>query len=664
MDKESYSKIALHLYDEEEGRSNEPAGEPTPEFRKECERILAAHEDLLRLFSGDGRLRYVCDGKAKTFELHPRALTVTVPIAFFMEFPFSEDRFLFHVYETLALYPDWRANPDAYLGRYDECLPEAQELTQALLRRVRELGLEGDRAYQPDVVLPNMQAAVADFMDGCDRWAAMLAVRMRSPRYQDASVAASIGEMLLWEDSFPRELHPAEAHQDLVPSLLQAEWYGLESLEEPRIVSVLRGPALGEERYAFVRERLCRQIEDRQEIKERDALIRTFLLPAWLELFEDDLARREFSATVEEEGAGKPGSSRPRRRHHGPQMTEAQKEAMLKDLKAERQERRQAAQELVDGMPRLEKFGVTADDQALFAHYEAKVWPACQRMRRVWHELVGEAAQEVSVKVEGTLTGKLDTHAVIAAWPALVEAERSQNYRNLALFDSYELQRRYSELPRRLRVSFVVDNSGSMRSGKLEPAREALAVVLLSLEDFAQYLSACAALAHERIEVESEVWLFGTHHVRVLSFGDTGTRRRANTVLSVARVAGTDGSTNDGACLAQISEDISVAEKRELESGREIRLVFEVTDGASSFPGAAKKAVEELEKKGAEVHAIEIGIAADEEARSVFDYVFGRRGVFLGEHTDRLPEELLAQLRQGVTRAFLRSRGATRSRSR
>ena len=656
MHKESYSRIARHLYDEEERRSSIPAGEASCAFRKECEQILAAHADLLELFSGDGRLQHVCDEKAEHFAIEPSALRVVVPLAFFQEAPFSESRFLFHVYETLALYPDWRAHPDCYLARPDTFLPEAQELTQCVLKRVRELGLEDDAAYQAEVILPNMLEEVLSFVDACDEWTETLIVKMRAPIYQDEAVAADVREMLLWEDTFPHELHPKELHQLLAPSILQAEWYGLSSLEEPEILHALTSPALGEELFSFCRRSLCRMVAERQGIEERDPFIRTFLLPRWMELFERDIQGREYGATVEEEGAGKPGRTRPRKRRRGPQMSEAQKSAMLESLKSAQEERREAAHELVEGTPKLAAFGVTKEDEELFAHYERLVRPARLRMRSYWRELMGKAAQEVAVKVEGMPTGKLDTDALIASWPSLVEAERSGIYKDLALFDSYELQKRYEELPQRLKVSFVVDNSGSMRSGKLEPAREALAVVLLSLGDFASYLAEQAASAHERIEVASEVWLFGTHHTKVLSFEDMGAKLKAGTVLSLARLTGTDGSTNDGACLATIAGGIGPREAGDLAAGREIHLVFEVTDGASSFPGAAKKAVEDLTKKGVEVHAIEIGLAGDEEARIVFPYIFGDAGVFLGERTDRLPEELLSQVRRGVTRAFLRSK--------
>ena len=78
-------------------------------------------------------------------------------------------------------------------------------------------------------------------------------------------------------------------------------------------------------------------------------------------------------------------------------------------------------------------------------------------------------------------------------------------------------------------------------------------------------------------------------------------------------------------------------------------MVFEVTDGASSFPGRARKAVEELVRSKVIVQAIEIGSPDDAAARASFDYVFGGRGIFLGNRTRELPDRLMKAVRDSVS---------------
>ena len=141
-----------------------------------------------------------------------------------------------------------------------------------------------------------------------------------------------------------------------------------------------------------------------------------------------------------------------------------------------------------------------------------------------------------------------------------------------------------------------------------------------------------------------------------LSFDDEERKKSAGRILSVTRLDGSGGSTDDGQCLKAVLDSITPENARELAAGRRIRIVFEVTDGASSFPGAAKNAIEGLKKKYVEVQAIEIGMKGDEEARRIFQYVFGDHGLFLGDETDRLPEALLGMVKKEVSTVFRNGR--------
>lgn len=622
--------------------------------KKDLEEVLARVSDLLLLFSGDSRLTYPVDERGEQFVLDPERKEVRVPLAFFTSYPYRESRFLFHLYTALALYPDWARCPEGYLHRGETFAREEGILTSAFLEKAKEAGLSDDPAYQKDVVYRYMTSELLSFFEGCDLYASILMVFLRAPMYEDPAQKKDLAKMLLLEDLLPHEDNPTQTHRDLAGLLLTREFWGEDEMENEDVKRMFREPVLGRARFLCLREELSASLLRGEPVTKRDAIIRMVLLPCFLELFRGDLQRTELSATVKlQDGEAKREAARKKR---GAPSAKNMHELLQKLDEAKRQ-RAVAAKELLSGRRDLTSFGVTAEDQNLFAHYERLVRPEREKMKAFWKKLLGDTSREVSVPVTGVPKGTLSVEALIDRYPDLVEAERQQNYKNLLIFDTTHLQKISRVLPRFLDISFVMDSSGSMRGEKLAPARQALAICLLSLEDFAGYLSQNAAVTHEPCAVRTEVWLYGTAGTKILSFSDQGDKRAADRILSLARLDGSRGSTDDGGCLKQVMEKITPEMIREQKAGRRIRLVFVVTDGASSFPGTAKKAVEALEETGALVQGIGIGDPQDAAALAAFRYVYGDRGLYLGKDAGRLPDALLSALREnigGVLRQYFR----------
>ena len=642
------------------------------QFYEKCAQILTRQERMLILFSGDMRLTYEVDRQGEQFVLLPKEQKVLVPLLFFQQIHADEDKLLWHLYQELALYPDWQRHPETYLSREESFRYETEELAGYFLKRVKAAGLTEDPAYQPQVVCVWISSGIIDLLEDVDRWAASLIVQEKAPVYRSEEGKKRIGEMLFWEGAFLPEdesgvdTASAGPHRFFGKMLLETEFFGDMHVEgapssteadktadaeasEDQLHKILWAPVMGQPRFQFLREQLLETYRRRGGIQERDALVRTFLLPEFLRLWKCDIDHMKLERTKEEQSAEQKDRQSRRKASRKPFQSRQYVRRMLQQMVDEKKEEWQQAQRAQEGTD-LAVFGVTAQDRQLFRHYEEKVRPQREEMKRFWRRLIGEASREVSVLVEGVPKGALDVPELIRQWPAFTEAQQKQNYRELSVFDTWELRKEIRVLPEVLDISFVIDNSGSMRSGKLQPAREALAIVLLSLQDFKRYLEASAARMHQPVKVRTETWLFGTDCKRVLSFDDMGRKAEADTILSVTRLLGDNGTTDDGKCLQQILDSLTRTEEMELQSGKRTHLIFEVTDGASSFPGAAKKAAEELQKKHVEIQAIEIGLKNDEQARNVFEYIFGEHGTFLGNDTARLPSALMdAVKRQMVT---------------
>lgn len=642
------------------------------QFYEKCAQILTRQERMLILFSGDMRLTYEVDRQGEQFVLLPKEQKVLVPLLFFQQIHADEDKLLWHLYQELALYPDWQRHPETYLSREESFRYETEELAGYFLKRVKAAGLTEEPAYQPQVVCVWISSGIIDLLEDVDRWAASLIVQEKAPVYRSEEGKKRIGEMLFWEGAFLPEdesgvdTASAGPHRFFGKMLLETEFFGDMHVEgapssteadktadaeasEDQLHKILWAPVMGQPRFQFLREQLLETYRRRGGIQERDALVRTFLLPEFLRLWKCDIDHMKLERTKEEQSAEQKDRQSRRKASRKPFQSRQYVRRMLQQMVDEKKEEWQQAQRAQEGTD-LAVFGVTAQDRQLFRHYEEKVQPQREEMKRFWRRLIGEASREVSVLVEGVPKGALDVPELIRQWPAFTEAQQKQNYRELSVFDTWELRKEIRVLPEVLDISFVIDNSGSMRSGKLQPAREALAIVLLSLQDFKRYLEASAARMHQPVKVRTETWLFGTDCRRVLSFDDMGRKAEADTILSVTRLLGDNGTTDDGKCLQQILDSLTRTEEMELQSGKRTHLIFEVTDGASSFPGAAKKAAEELQKKHVEIQAIEIGLKNDEQARNVFEYIFGEHGTFLGNDTARLPSALMdAVKRQMVT---------------
>ncbi|MFU0801356.1 MAG: VWA domain-containing protein [Xylanivirga thermophila] len=315
-------------------------------------------------------------------------------------------------------------------------------------------------------------------------------------------------------------------------------------------------------------------------------------------------------------------------------------------------------QNIIQGKLDLTPYGISQEDQELFQFYSNKMKSEREQMRQFWKKLIGDAKKEISVKKDAQIKGKLDIDSFINSYPDFVEAEKKGSYRNLPIFNRYLLETQTDILPERIEISFVIDNSGSMNASKIESARKALAVTLLSIDDFNQYLKSNAEQLNQKIEVLSETWFFGSKYYNVKKFNDKNLKEKENSdiIRSIVKLDAQDGATDDASCLREILSGITPNQERELKKGKQIKIVFEITDGASSFPGSAKETVQELLSKNVEIYAFQIGENSKTNEK-IFNFVWNEgykqpHGVMIGEQVEKLPKELLKAVGENMKSIF------------
>src|SRR5699024_2369694 len=115
----------------------------------------------------------------------------------------------------------------------------------------------------------------------------------------------------------------------------------------------------------------------------------------------------------------------------------------------------------------------------------------------------------------------------------------------------------------------------------------------------------------------------GSNYYNVKKFNDKKGRekQKSDIIRSIVKLDATDGVTDDASCLKEISNEITHKQEKELKIGKQIKLIFLITDGASSFPGAAKEAVQDLLSKNVEIYGFQIG-KNSEASEKVFNFIW------------------------------------------
>lgn len=619
-----------------------------------CEAFLKREERNLVTFTGDCSLSYRPAKEGKHFLLKPAERTLYLPLQSFLAQDLDDQMILWLLYRELALYPDWRQSPSQYLSRAEDWGAERQSMCTYLLEKIRREGFEAIPMYQPQSIQRYVKRELSGFLRSFDQLCALLRVFEDCPIFRQGHYRAQIQAYLSSHELAPGRLQGKPAHKAFCDAFSCALIFEQAPTLSPEVEASFFKMILGRRLHELALEELNRRFC----IQKKDEFIREILFPEFYRLWclEIDAVTLQDAAPDKEKGS----SLRFSDSDEGDALASSaeDQEAALKELDAMSAQMNSAGSAADGSLKDLSEYGVNAKDQQKFWYYAAKMKKEREKMRRFWQLLLGKAIQEVNVKQSQRLRGHLNVGSVIRDYPNFVEAQKDGSFRKLRLYEQYILTPQMKELPDRIEVSVLMDNSGSMDENKIEAARKALVVALLSLDDFNDALAAQRAHSPSKLQIDTEVYFFGKDHYKVKSFRRPGSSARelSEKIKSVALLRGNGGSTDDAGVLNEVADGIDEQQVRLMKKGKLIKLIFEITDGCSNTPGSAHKAAARLLDKGCLVYAFQIGKNSSADIRD-FDQIWNDdfdvpHGLGIGEEVEKLPELLLSALRDNMRAIF------------
>lgn len=619
-----------------------------------CEAFLRREERNLVTFTGDCCLSCRPSKEGKRFLLKPMERVLYLPMQSFLEKGLDDQMILWLLYRELALYPDWRQSPARYLNRVEDWEPERREMCAYLLAKVRREGFEAAPLYQPERVRLYIKRELMGFLRSFDQLCALLRVFEDCPVFQQDDYKAQIQTYLSSHELAPGQLRGKPAHRAFCGAFACALIFEQPPPLCPEVGESFSKPVLGKKLY----ERTLEELKRRFRLPKRDEFFREILFPEFYRLWrlEIDAAALQDVETDGEKGASLLFSDGDEEDAIGASAED--QEAALREMEALSAQTNCAGSAADGSLKDLSEYGVDAGEQQKFWHYAAKMKKEREEMRRFWQRLLGKAMQEINVKQSRLLRGHLDVNSVIRDYPSFVEAQKDGSFRKLRLYEQYILTPQMKELPDRIEVSILMDNSGSMDENKIEAARKALVVSLLSLDDFNEALAAQRTQSPSRLQIDTEVYFFGKDHYRVKAFRRRGASAQelSEKIKSVTRLRGNGGSTDDAGVLNRLADGIDEQQLRLMKRGKLIKLVFEITDGCSNTPGSAHKAAARLLDKGCLVYAFQIGKNSPADIRDfeqIWNNDFDRpHGLCVGEEVSRLPRLLLSSIQDHMRFIF------------
>lgn len=668
-------------------------------YKQEAQEFLDSHRRLFATFAKDVSLRFKL---SDTFFIDLKNGEINLDVGWFAERGYSKEQILWAVLHEHVHFIDLANDPEQMMANFEYIKQEARKTGTVILQKWEaKYGqqdpefVEGLKIPQPlDPDDPDSATMNATEMAGYEihhRFFNILddiyvnkSVSRKAPFYEPEELGGGEIRRLYREKLFKGTDYSSKPrHMQIMDALLREDM-----VPDENIVLAKEVKAISDRKIMFQgTEYTVKQIVDNfikprsgrdTKAGQRYFVIKQVIEPIYLELLNKDLEEWDPQKPEQNEGGkgegkgeGKKSQSRANpfsqpykdyKQNNPDQLKPSQirkwsdkkkdddkkeVERIAQDKKNDKKTPGQLAGEAQEAMDKAwaDKNNVSYELIQKFKKIEQEIAPHLQDLSELWQRIIFGSTKKIERGMAGYFnTGtEMSIPKVIDEWPQ-IEKGRLKEVRVMEKIETKEVLIKKPEL---IRVRLVGDMSGSMNEAKRHVLEQCIVLLLSSLREFNTYLNLTRSRTKSKLEVDTEVWTFGTTSEVIKKLrGNLGSEDELVEMLKIfEHLQSNLGITYDADPLNKISSAIKPERDRVLE-GKIMEIVFEITDGGSTDKAGnfnseeAKIAVDRLMNSNTIVRAFQIGPVSDEEKKT-FNKVWneGREeklGEIVGEKIENL----------------------------
>jgi len=401
------------------------------------------------------------------------------------------------------------------------------------------------------------------------------------------------------------------SHQFLYACLRMIMAPDVRTKVSPRVEQELNAPlSFFGTQYEDVLEFVRHQIAN-HTLKTRDIVfrLRNFLLPIFQGLLEEDIAAGRIIEIQEGIGTGEFDDSLP--------------EGAVRDIaEGIKRENRDASEKYDDYLKgemekKLRKAGLSEHEIERILEIQKISAEIISKLERLWENFIQRFSQIARDKQGGFKTGASVSPEHLASQIPVLLTQPDQArifYRYLPTVEREEIK------PKKITLVLILDLSGSMDSNKRKAVQEVAYSLAKSLINFSR--TGIMSAKNEGQEFPVDIYYrligFGSSTIELLPETPEEARERkkqdqpnkdldVELAQAIMRVGINLGGTNDSIPLSQAQQMITPETEERLQTGEEVMVVIEITDGETATANASRKIVGDLNSiTGVYARAIQI----------------------------------------------------------